>query len=126
MVSPAVDSILPAFARLVRAFSLFLTIPGLIYISKPLPVGDTITFTFSLPEYIKNPASVQHSATRSSFPFISLPYYINNFVLLLESSFENPCTPSGGFDTGVQSTGSANDNTGSSFSVQVNSTDPLW
>ncbi|TCD66445.1 hypothetical protein EIP91_001382 [Steccherinum ochraceum] len=26
-------------------------------------VGDTITFTFALPEYVKNPTSTQHSAT---------------------------------------------------------------
>ncbi|KAI0783854.1 hypothetical protein BC629DRAFT_1593991 [Irpex lacteus] len=69
--------------------------------------GDTIVFTYALPEYIKNPTSVQHSAT--------------------QSTFDAPCTPKdGGFDTGVQSTGSANDGTGASFSLTVNNTDPLW
>ncbi|CAL1717089.1 unnamed protein product [Somion occarium] len=70
-------------------------------------VGDTITFTFQLPGYIKNPSVSQHSAT--------------------QSTFDNPCTPKeGGFDTGVQSTGSANSNTGSSFDLLVNDTEPLW
>jgi len=69
--------------------------------------GDTIHFTFSLPEYVKNPPSVQHSAT--------------------QSTFDTPCTPmSGGFDSGVQTTGSANTNTGNTFELQVNSTDPIW
>jgi hypothetical protein len=69
--------------------------------------GDTIHFTFSLPEYVKNPPSVQHSAT--------------------QSTFDTPCTPmSGGFDTGIQTTGSANTNTGNTFELQVNNTDPLW
>ncbi|KAI0091101.1 hypothetical protein BDY19DRAFT_682362 [Irpex rosettiformis] len=69
--------------------------------------GDTIVFTYALPEYIKNPPSVQHSAT--------------------QSTFDAPCTPKeGGFDTGVQNTGSVNDNTGTSFSLTVNNTDPLW
>ncbi|KAI0789905.1 hypothetical protein C8Q75DRAFT_763129 [Abortiporus biennis] len=70
-------------------------------------VGDTIAFTYQLPSYIKSPASTQHSAT--------------------QSTFDDPCTPmAGGFDTGVQSTGSANDNTGSTFELLVNDTQPLW
>ncbi|KAI0077079.1 hypothetical protein K474DRAFT_1662178 [Panus rudis PR-1116 ss-1] len=69
--------------------------------------GDTITFTFALPEYLKNPPSIQHSAT--------------------QSTFDNPCTPKeGGFDTGIQSTGSVNSNTGASFDLLVNDTNPLW
>ncbi|KAJ3554719.1 hypothetical protein NM688_g2964 [Phlebia brevispora] len=70
-------------------------------------VGDTITFTFQLPGYIKNPQTVQHSAT--------------------QSTFDDPCVPKpGGFDTGVQYTGSVNKNTGNSYSVVVNNTEPLW
>ena len=30
-----------------------------------IPAGDTITFTFQLPGYIKDPQAVQHSATRT-------------------------------------------------------------
>jgi len=66
-------------------------------------VGDTIEFTFQLPDYIKSPVSVQHTVT--------------------QSTFENPCTPKdGGFDTGLQTTGA----TGPSFSLTVNDTQPLW
>jgi len=72
----------------------------------PAP-GDTVVFTFALPEYIKNPPSVQHSAT--------------------QSTFEAPCAlKEGGFDTGVQKTGSANDGTGASLNLTVNDTQPLW
>jgi len=69
--------------------------------------GDTITFNFQLPAYIKSPSSVQHSAT--------------------QSTFDAPCTPvSGGFDTGIQTTGSVNTNTGLTFNLIVNDTQPLW
>jgi hypothetical protein len=69
--------------------------------------GDVIHFTFAMPEYVKNPPTVQHSAT--------------------QSTFDTPCTPmSGGFDTGIQTTGSANTNTGNTYELTVNSTDPLW
>ncbi|KAK7682631.1 hypothetical protein QCA50_014431 [Cerrena zonata] len=69
--------------------------------------GDTITFTYALPEYIKNPSVTQHSAT--------------------QSTFENPCSKmDGGFDTGIQSTGSVNSNTGNSYDLTVNDTNPLW
>jgi len=65
--------------------------------------GDAIEFTFQLPDYIKNPASVQHTVT--------------------QSTFENPCTPKdGGFDTGIQISGG----TGPSFTLTVNDTQPLW
>jgi hypothetical protein len=58
--------------------------------------GDTIEFTFQLPSYIKNPISVQHTVT--------------------QSTFENPCSPKlGGFDTGIQTT----DTTGPSFTLAV-------
>ncbi|KIP10513.1 hypothetical protein PHLGIDRAFT_33880 [Phlebiopsis gigantea 11061_1 CR5-6] len=69
--------------------------------------GDTITFTFALPEYLKDPPAVQHSAT--------------------QSTFDAPCTSkAGGFDTGVQSTGSVNSGTGASFNLLVNDTNPIW
>lgn len=70
-------------------------------------VGDTITFTFAMNEWIKEPKTVQHSAT--------------------QSTFEAPCTPlKGGFDTGVHNTGSVHTNTGDSFDFPITSTDPLW
>jgi len=66
-------------------------------------VGDTVEFTFQVPDYIKNPVSVQHSAT--------------------QSTLDNPCTPKpGGFDTGLQTTGA----TGPSFSLAINDTEPLF
>jgi len=69
--------------------------------------GDTIAFTFQLPSYIKNPTPTEHSAT--------------------QSLFDNPCSPiPGGFDTGIQSTGSENTQTGSTFNLVVNDTQPLW
>ncbi|GJE94574.1 cupredoxin domain-containing protein [Phanerochaete sordida] len=73
---------------------------------RPSP-GDTITFTYALPEYLKNPPPVQHSAT--------------------QSTFDNPCTAmSGGFDTGVHETGWVSSSTGDSFNLVVNDTQPLW
>jgi len=66
--------------------------------------GDTIQFTFQLPNYIKNGTDVQHTAT--------------------QSTFHAPCTPmEGGFDTGLQTTTMTS---GKSFSLLVNDTSPLW
>ncbi|PSR81575.1 hypothetical protein PHLCEN_2v6341 [Hermanssonia centrifuga] len=50
-------------------------------------VGDTIAFTFQLPEYIKNPPSVQHSATRTHlFPtLLRFPKLIMNCLKSLHS-----------------------------------------
>ncbi|KAF8522768.1 hypothetical protein BU17DRAFT_86676 [Hysterangium stoloniferum] len=70
-------------------------------------VGDIIAFTFQAPDYIKTPNVTQHSAT--------------------QSTFDAPCTPKpGGFDSGIQSTGSVNTNTGSMFQMTVNDTQPVW
>ncbi|KZW02252.1 hypothetical protein EXIGLDRAFT_735732 [Exidia glandulosa HHB12029] len=70
-------------------------------------IGDTITFTFAMNEWVHDPKTVQHTAT--------------------QSTFENPCTAlSGGFDTGVQDTGSVKTNTGASKDYQVTSLDPVW
>jgi len=67
-------------------------------------VGDTIEFTFQLPNYIKDGKDAQHTAT--------------------QSSFEAPCTPKeGGFDTGLQTTTMTG---GKSFTLLVNDTQPLW
>ncbi|KAH8101013.1 hypothetical protein BXZ70DRAFT_907149 [Cristinia sonorae] len=69
--------------------------------------GDTITFTYQFAEWVKDPPTNQHTAT--------------------QSTFENPCTPlPGGFDTGIQTTGSILKGTGASFDLAVNNTDPLW
>lgn len=48
---------------------------------------------------------------------------LTNFIMVIlwpESTFDNPCTPKpNGFDTGLQSTGSVNSNTGSAFNLLV-------
>ncbi|KAI0342663.1 hypothetical protein BDW22DRAFT_1357115 [Trametopsis cervina] len=110
-------AVIPCLAALTQAFTFTVTVgidetngkQGIGFDPSTIvpAAGDTITFTFALPSYIKNPTSAQHSAT--------------------QSTFESPCTPKdGGFDTGAQNTGSENDNTGSSFSLTVNDTQPLW
>lgn len=74
-------------------------------------VGDTITFTFAMNEYVHNPKTVQHSATRA-YNYVA-PHRRSCLKHRAESSFENPCTASSaGFDTGVQDTGSVLSNTG--------------
>lgn len=69
-------------------------------------VGDTIRFTWALPDYITQLTPATHA--------------------VIQSSFENPCTPlSGGFSSGEHA---VTLNSGGGFTVDFNVTtsDPLW
>ncbi|KAH7102098.1 hypothetical protein BKA62DRAFT_829680 [Auriculariales sp. MPI-PUGE-AT-0066] len=70
--------------------------------------GDDIEFTFAMNQWVKDPITVQHTATRTVdlwFPML---------------------TAGSGFDTGIHDTGSVLTNTGESFTLRVNDTNPLW
>lgn len=56
-------------------------IPFLLILTQTWIAGDTITFTFALPEYLKDPPPVQHSATR-----LWLFHLIPDYLILIATS----------------------------------------